>query len=844
MLTGLFPSGANGIDFIVSSVNSATEFEANVGISTIAHTYVSGGTAAVGITTTVFPDRNKAFIVESILTDGSFTVDVGVSTINHAYVSGGTFQKFEPFLFGKETNDPNFVYLNELEFNCPGGQTAGLTTTLFPVESEAFPVIFLDDPAHIRILVGISSIVHEYVGGGTIGEYTKNNPGSGYNTRVSVAVTDPNHTGAPAEIVGIPTDGGELLINIIDPGSGYVDPQLSVPDPQYFNLPVTGVFRRRTGFGTETGRNLFINCTVGGANTTAIGRSEYFQVSNYEITNQGYSFEPGDVIEAVGLATDKRLAGIGSGPIEPFQLTVLETFTDNFSAWNFGELDYIDSIKPLQDGIRTRFPLIYKGESFSFESNPGDEDSSVIDLDSILLIYVNTVLQVPGQSYIFDGGSSFEFTRAPFIEDDIDIYFYRGKRNIDSRTVTEVDESIRPGDELQIKKNDAINQKNLSDPKTLTQDIRTVTEIASSDTVRTNIYFGSGDLETVRPRQVAWDKQKRDVFIYGEAFSKARDSLEPIIQPTASIIRSAGKAATELFVDNADLFKYEETISPSVLTNIELNAYIPVPEDFVPAQIDLSVTGGSVSGVNLVNPGQGYVGATQITVASPAGIGTTGRAELDVNFGSGSISAVVIDEDGFGYDDNNPPRVLIEEPVPQKEELGIVQTVQGFTGIITAIEPLNNPAPGITYGIRFSYRVSADTQTPSELVSGYSFVVSNTLVGNGVESVTTLNSNIVGVGTQGVDCVYEARQTTSLGFNGTVTVNVSSSTDVSGIATQGNNLGYLSWGRLSGLLARDIDEALFYDVDGKTFTSDMKNYPTIVRTTEGLRNEGGLTKRA
>ena len=56
--------------------------------------------------------------------------------------------------------------------------------------------------------------------------------------------------------------------------------------------------------------------------------------------------------------------------------------------------------------------------------------------------------------------------------------------------VTEIDESIRPGDELQIKKNDYTILTD-PDPRSKTQRMRTVTEIASSDTVRTDIYFGS-----------------------------------------------------------------------------------------------------------------------------------------------------------------------------------------------------------------------------------------------------------------------------------------------------------------------------------------------------------------
>jgi hypothetical protein len=60
-------------------------------------------------------------------------------------------------------------------------------------------------------------------------------------------------------------------------------------------------------------------------------------------------------------------------PLSEFKLTVLNTFTDSFAAWQFGEFDYIDSIKNYQDGIRTRFPLYYNNELLSFESQEGSQ---------------------------------------------------------------------------------------------------------------------------------------------------------------------------------------------------------------------------------------------------------------------------------------------------------------------------------------------------------------------------------------------------------------------------------------------------------------------------------------
>ena len=70
----------------------------NAGVSTIAHTYVQGGTATLGITTTAFPDIHsgpnlKTFRVSSVISPTQFVINSGISTITHTYVSGGTAQK-------------------------------------------------------------------------------------------------------------------------------------------------------------------------------------------------------------------------------------------------------------------------------------------------------------------------------------------------------------------------------------------------------------------------------------------------------------------------------------------------------------------------------------------------------------------------------------------------------------------------------------------------------------------------------------------------------------------------------------------------------------------------------
>ena len=98
----------------------------------------------------------------------------------------------------------------------------------------------------------------------------------------------------------------------------------------------------------------------------------------------------------------------------------IEIYNDKFSSWEFGEFDYIDPIDNLQDGARTRFPLRVNGELLSFDVG-SNTDSQLIVMSNLLAIYINGVLQEPGEAYVFDGGTTFEFTTAPETNDNISI---------------------------------------------------------------------------------------------------------------------------------------------------------------------------------------------------------------------------------------------------------------------------------------------------------------------------------------------------------------------------------------------------------------------------------------
>ena len=108
----------------------------------------------------------------------------------------------------------------------------------------------------------------------------------------------------------------------------------------------------------------------------------------------------------------------------PFEIEVVDIFNDDIAAWQFGNIDYIDNIKPLQDGFRTRYPLYYQNQLVSFEIDNNDADSKEIDLGPVLLVFINGVIQDPDVHYVFKGGTSIQFTTPPSTGDDVFIFFF------------------------------------------------------------------------------------------------------------------------------------------------------------------------------------------------------------------------------------------------------------------------------------------------------------------------------------------------------------------------------------------------------------------------------------
>ena len=165
--------------------------------------------------------------------------------------------------------------------------------------------------------------------------------GSGYNgiVAIGISVFEEGHDGDVASITATVGAGGTLSFSVGAGGTGYSDPQIFVSEPTYENLEVVGVSRIGEGATTNTGTGLLLNVNVGASSTVGVG-STYHSVNSFSIARSGYAFRKGDVFKPVGLVT---AAGLAS-PLSEFELTVLETYSDNFGAWQFGELDFIDSV--------------------------------------------------------------------------------------------------------------------------------------------------------------------------------------------------------------------------------------------------------------------------------------------------------------------------------------------------------------------------------------------------------------------------------------------------------------------------------------------------------------------
>jgi hypothetical protein len=551
---------------------------------------------------------------------GANTVGLGTSGGNGILFINGVFQT--PTTINNPQNNFSIIEntvsgISSVVFSgVRNPDNLNIITSEFDINQNQTPrggiIISLGSSTGLGYAPLVGAAVTAVVGAGgsivSVGLGTTDNLGSGYNGIVSIGVSvyQSGHIGDTAIITASVGAGGTLSFTVGAGGTGYTNPKIFVSEPSYENLNVTGVSRLGVGATTTTGIGLLLNVEVGASSTTGIG-STYFEVSRFSISRQGYSFRRGDVFKPVGLVTAKGLAS----PLSEFQLTVVDTFSDSFASWQFGEFDYIDSIKNYQDGVRTRFPLFYNNELLSFESLEGSQ----VNLSNALLIVINGVIQDPGVAYEFDGGTSFVFTTAPRPEDNVAIFFYKGTDGDDVFVNDTINETLKRGDTVQVLKNNSI-------PGTITQDKRTIFDLSFSDKFETNLYSNQGvDSENNKP--LSWIKQKVDRKINGEDVYKTRDSIESLIYPTAKIIKDFSTTSDEIFVDNAEFFEYD---NPEPFSSLIVNGISTTASGAVELISNITVTNvngfsGIITGIGTTTGSGGNPLALRFYLNSPSFVG-------------------------------------------------------------------------------------------------------------------------------------------------------------------------------------------------------------------------------
>ena len=133
---------------------------------------------------------------------------------------------------------------------------------------------------------------------------------------------------------------------------------------------------------------------------------------------------------------------------------------------------------------------------------------------------MNSILQVPGKAYDFNGGSMVEFREPLRKGDTVDIMFYKGSGEVDVIPKNVID-TVKTGDDLQI-----VNDPSVGQSLFLKEDLRIAEDVRSTNIVLTNPYYGPGNVDQeslLRP--IIWTRQTEDRIINDIPVGKDRETL-------------------------------------------------------------------------------------------------------------------------------------------------------------------------------------------------------------------------------------------------------------------------------------------------------------------------------
>ena len=613
-------------------------------------------------------------------------------------------------------------------------------------------------------------------GFGTISSISIGNSGSGYRsgiqTTVNVGVGTSSTGTGNIQFVGVASisNGHIVSVAITNPGTGYThtnQPFVVIDDPvSYSNMRLFYSSSSVAGVGTEA----TVDVVVGNGSS----------VIDFEIKNTGYGYRDGNILTvAIGGTTGIPTTSSFSG--NEFQITVDEIAEDKFAGWSVGTLQVLDNIEDLIDGIRRDFPLKLNGALTSIVASQG----SKINVQDVLIIFVNDVLQEPGVGYSFNGGSTVTFSEPLKLEDKVSIIFYKGNGDTDV-SFKDVIETVKVGDTLQLQHIPESQHPNLDEEK------RSVLSLLSTGNVRTNAYNGPGLTNDVTlERRVIWCRQTEDKIINGAPTGKDRELYEPVINPTSYIINNVGIGSTIIYVDSLrPLFNPQNEAADKQFQN--KITFIP-QEPKVGASATAVVSGfGTISSVVISDGGVGYTTATVsfgYTSASRA-LGT-----VTISAG-GTVTGVAITSPGVGYTYTDVPTVLISPPGVNSED-ATVSDYFGDNGVIVGFG--TTVGPKLIFDIHIPYDsflrnpvVAGTAVTISSILANDYFMIKNSNVGVGstfvdgiyeVSSIETLERDVVGISTTVKRLFVDASSVPS-GFS-------------AGITTSDTGFGDFSYGRIN-----------------------------------------------
>ena len=652
---------------------------------------------------------------------------------------------------------------------------------------------------------------------GTISAISIGNSGSGYRagiqTVVNVGVALSSTSAPSIEFIGTAaiSNGNIVSVAITNPGTGYTTsnvPYVIFDDP----LSYSGIALTYSSVSSGVGSGAKMDVVVGQGSS----------IISFEISNTGFGYKPGEKLTVpIG-----GLTGIPTtSSYREMLLDVQTTFTDEFTAWSLGTLQVLDNLDDLFDGSTVAFSLRNSGSLITIRAAKG----SNINVQDVLLVFINDTLQVPGEGYIFTGGSTITFTEAPKVGDKSKIIFYKGTGAVDV-VFRDIIPPVKIGDTLQILADESRGQESFLD-----EDVRVVDQINATDLITTDPYYGPGntaDENLTRP--VTLCRQTEDKIIDNIEVGKDRELYEPGIQPGAYLLKSVGIGSTTIYVDNIRPF-FNSQVEDATSLTFQNKVTLVSQDTKTGAAATAIVSGlGTISSISISSGGVGYSTTPTVSIGNTAqsvGLGTTAVATASIT--AGVVTSITLSNAGTGYTNTNPPQVLIAPPA-SNVETNSVGSYAGDNGIVVGF---GTTASGSDLQIVLDLHVPAGSfmrdaslTGTAVTISGIStndyFMVYNSNVGLATTSITSKDNggSTIGIGSEYIDNVYQVASVSTIESNitgiGTTHIRrvqatvVGLGTTTGGIYTTSNYMGDYSWGRIDLTGRAQSYTYNFYGEDG------------------------------